>query len=228
MKLAELHLDVAHYPLTAVIDTALCVGAGGSSGSLADKPIVRNAEGRLIIPGSHLKGRLRHECEKIARALNWTVSESPNPRSMMAQRMFAIPGQSDSPHCIISSIFGDPSLPSCLLVDDLICETSPDDLPTEVIRPGVSLNRRRRTAEDQKLYYLETSPPNQPLQFKGDLHLLQAPPYAAALMVAGLKHIRSLGGSKSAGLGWLTWNISDDLLNAAKDPAAWTQLGGAS
>ena len=43
--------------LTAVIDTALCVGAGGSSGSLADKPIVRNAEGKLTIPASQLKGR---------------------------------------------------------------------------------------------------------------------------------------------------------------------------
>jgi CRISPR/Cas system CSM-associated protein Csm3 (group 7 of RAMP superfamily) len=46
-------------PLTAVIDTALCVGAGGSDGSLADKPIVRNAKGQLLIPASQLKGRLR-------------------------------------------------------------------------------------------------------------------------------------------------------------------------
>jgi hypothetical protein len=40
--------------LTAIIDTALCVGAGGSSGSLADKPIVRTADGRLPIPASQL------------------------------------------------------------------------------------------------------------------------------------------------------------------------------
>jgi hypothetical protein len=38
------------YTVTAVIDTALCVGAGGSSASIADKPIVRNAEGNLLIP----------------------------------------------------------------------------------------------------------------------------------------------------------------------------------
>jgi CRISPR/Cas system CSM-associated protein Csm3 (group 7 of RAMP superfamily) len=63
--------------LTAVIDTALCVGAGGSSGSLADKPIVRNAKGQLLIPASQLKGRLRHECEKLARGLGWQIFESP-------------------------------------------------------------------------------------------------------------------------------------------------------
>jgi hypothetical protein len=35
------------YTITAIIDSALCVGAGGSSGSLADKPIIRNSEGNL-------------------------------------------------------------------------------------------------------------------------------------------------------------------------------------
>ena len=44
------------FTITTVIDTALCIGAGGSTGSLTDKPIVRNAQGKLIIPGSHLKG----------------------------------------------------------------------------------------------------------------------------------------------------------------------------
>jgi len=55
--------------LTALIDSALCVGAGGSTGSLADKPIIRAADGHLLIPGSQLKGRLRHECEKLTRGL---------------------------------------------------------------------------------------------------------------------------------------------------------------
>lgn len=59
--------------MSAIIDTALCVGAGGSSGSLVDKPIVRNAQGQLLIPGSEIKGRLRHECEKLARALGWQI-----------------------------------------------------------------------------------------------------------------------------------------------------------
>lgn len=213
---------VQTYTLTATIESALCIGAGGSAGSLADKPIVRNAAGWMIIPGSHLKGRLRHECEKIARGLGWEVSRSPNPSNMVGN--YLTPDLADrSPHCIISSIFGDPSLPSKLLIDDLICTTAPEDLPTEVIRPGVTINRRRRTAEDQKLYYLETSPPNLQLKFTGEIHTIDPPHYATALICAGLRHIHALGGSKSAGLGWLTWewskmSISDE---------AWNALGGA-
>jgi CRISPR/Cas system CSM-associated protein Csm3 (group 7 of RAMP superfamily) len=188
MKLTTLASDVTTYSITAIIDSALCIGSGGSSGSLADKPIVRNAAGRLIIPGSHLKGRLRHECEKLARALHLTVSESPNPGLMM-----------ETHNCVISQIFGNPVTASCLSVDDLICQTPREDLLSEVIRPGVTINRRRGTAEDEKLYFLETSPPNLKLEFKGQIHLIRPPKYAMPLLVTGLKHINALGGSKSAG-----------------------------
>ncbi|MEB3294674.1 MAG: RAMP superfamily CRISPR-associated protein [Synechococcales bacterium] len=199
MKLVELTSNTTTYTLTAIVDSALCIGAGGSSGSLADKAIVRNASGQLVIPGSHLKGRLRHECEKLARALGLTVSESPNPGLMMQTR-----------GCVISKIFGNPQQASRLLVDDLLCEAKRDELPPEVIRPGVTMNRRRGTAEDEKLYFLETSPSNQGLKFTGQLHLIQPmEDYALPLVVAGLKHIQALGGSKSAGLGWLAWELPD-------------------
>jgi CRISPR/Cas system CSM-associated protein Csm3 (group 7 of RAMP superfamily) len=225
MKLSTLLAcpTVQTYPLTAIIDSALCIGAGGSAGTLADKPIVRNAEGRLIIPGSHLKGRLRHECEKIARGLGWAVSRSPKPSDMVGH--YRTPTHNESPHCLISEIFGDASLPSCLIVDDLICIIPPSELPHEVIRPGVTLNRRRRTAEDQKLYFLETSPANLQLKFTGEIHLVNPPVYATALICAGLQHIHALGGSKSAGLGWLTWQRP---LNIPIAEGAWTVLGGAS
>lgn len=214
MKLATLTAQIQTYEIAAMIDSALCIGAGGSSGSLADKPIVRNASGTLIIPGSHLKGRLRHECEKLARALELPVSESPNPGAMM-----------QTPNCVISRIFGNPQTPSCLQVDDLICEFTRDDLPSEVIRPGVTINRQRGTAEDEKLYFLETSPPNQKLKFTGQLHLIQAPDYALPLLIAGLKHIRALGGSKSAGLGWLTWELPNTL-KITDEHSSWKALRG--
>lgn len=221
--------------LTALIDSALCVGAGGSTGSLADKPIVRLADGRLLIPGSQLKGRLRHECEKLARALGWPVCESPVAETMcpqigrdapefqrtdyqLASKTFA-DGEPQH-HCLICQIFGNPALPSRLMVDDLICLEYPATLP-EVLRPGVTINRRRRTAEDQKLYFLETSPVNVQLLFVGHLHFqTDCPPYARALVLAALHHIHALGGSKSAGLGWLTWKIGDIDI----DQSAWESL----
>ncbi len=227
MKLAALiqqqQSTVGTYSITAIIDSALSIGAGGSSGSLSDKPIVRNAVGNLIIPGSHLKGRLRHECEKIARGLGWCVSRSPNPRNMVGD--YTVPNKTElSKHCIISSIFGDASQSSCLLVDDLVCKISSKDLPTEVLRPGVTINRRRRTAEDKKLFYLETSPPNTQLRFTGSIHLIDPPSYATALICAGLRHINALGGSKSAGLGWLNWELEEI---PPISPEAWVSLGGA-
>lgn len=221
VQLAELIQQTESIRLTALIDSALCVGAGGSSGSLADKPIVRNSRGQLLIPGSQLKGRLRHECEKLTRSLHWPICESPVPQTMCPQVGLA----EDSPfrregyrvqnkqfadgrlqhHCLICQIFGNPSLASRVEVDDLVCQADPDNLP-EVLRPGVTLNRRRRTAEDQKLYYLETSPVNVQLPFSGDIHLEpNCPSQAKPLLLAALHHIHALGGSKSAGLGWLTW-----------------------
>jgi CRISPR/Cas system CSM-associated protein Csm3 (group 7 of RAMP superfamily) len=212
--------------LTAVIDTALCVGAGGSSGSLADKPIVRTADNKLLIPASQLKGRLRHECEKLARGLGWAICQSPNAQTMCPQRAgfsedkenqfhrndYKVPGD-ERYHCLICQIFGNPVLPSRVIFDDLICTEDPENLP-EVLRPGVTLNRRRRTAEEKKLYFLETSPANAKLRFKGEIHLQpNCPQYAQALILAGLHHINALGGSKSAGLGWLQWEVKGLLVN---------------
>jgi len=230
--------------LTALIDSALCVGAGGSTGSLADKPIVRAADDRLLIPGSQLKGRLRHECEKLARGLGWPVCESPDPQTMcpkiglsnsvfqrddytvghrldddtVRHRVFA-DGRPQH-HCLVCQIFGNPALPSRIFVDDLICQVDPDTLP-DVLRPGVTINRRRRTAEDQKLYFLETSPVNVQLPFEGSIQLeADCPSYAKALLLAALNHIHALGGSKSAGLGWLTWKTLDTTI----EDSAWKCL----
>lgn len=86
INLDSINPAIASLAITATIDTALCVGAGGSSGSLADQPIVRTAEGKLLIPASQFKGRLRHECEKLARGLGWNVCDSPKAETMCPQR----------------------------------------------------------------------------------------------------------------------------------------------
>jgi len=236
-RLLDTCRDTHTIGLTAQIDSALCVGAGGSSGSLADKPIIRGANGQLLIPGSQLKGRLRHECEKLARGLGWPICESPVAETMCPQiglstsafqredygqeNLHFADGQQQH-HCLICQIFGNPALPSRLAVDDLICQEKAETLP-EVLRPGVTMNRRRRTAEDQKLYVLETSPVNVQLPFSGHIHLEpDCPSHAKALILAALHHIHALGGSKSAGLGWLRWRIDDTTV----DDTAWDALAG--
>lgn len=248
IRLSSLNQDLSQnsstdvIPLTAIIDTALCVGAGGSSGSLADKPIIKTADGRLVIPASQLKGRLRHECEKIVRALQWPVCESPVAQTMCPQRAglesnFQIDPHYDignlnrvdgttRHHCLICQLFGNPALPSRLQFSDLTCTQSPAATP-EVLRPGVTINRRRRTAEDQKLYFLETSPANAALEFEGEITLApETPSFAQALILAGLQHVHALGGSKSTGLGWLRWQ-SSSFENIEIDESVWQFLGSA-
>jgi CRISPR/Cas system CSM-associated protein Csm3 (group 7 of RAMP superfamily) len=220
INLQSVNSAIASLTVTATIDTALCVGAGGSSGSLADKPIVRTADGKLLIPASQFKGRLRHECEKLARSLGWNICESPKAETMCPQRAgfsreeqerihHQYPADENKHHhCLICQIFGNPSLHSRIDFDDLICPIDAENLP-EVLRPGVTINRRRRVAEDQKLYFLETSPANLQLPFQGDIHFYpDVTPQAKLLIFAALHHIVALGGSKSAGLGWLTWQIN--------------------
>ncbi len=236
--------------LTAIIDTALCVGAGGSSGSLADKPILKNAQGRLVIPASQVKGRLRHECEKLVRALQWPVCESPTAQKMCPQRVGQSAAEFDlssyklrqgaghthadsQTHCLICQLFGNPSLPARLQFSDLVCEEPAENIP-DVLRPGVSINRRRRTAEEQKLYFLETSPANARLRFHGSIHFQPAWSlatgetvlFAKALVLTGLKHIYALGGGKSTGLGWLHWEFKEEQMIIPDE--VWDWLGSAA
>jgi CRISPR/Cas system CSM-associated protein Csm3 (group 7 of RAMP superfamily) len=241
-SLTQLTQDILEeIQITATIDTGLCIGAGGATSSMTDKSIVRNAQGQLIIPGSHLKGRLRHECEKLARSLGWIIAESPIAEKLYLveadgqvtttaaerfqreyQQVAGYPGW----HCWISRWFGDPIVPSRIVVNDLICDYARDELP-QVVRPGVALNRRRQTAEDRRLFFRETSPVNVQLEFHGAIQIystgvssedLQA---IKLLLMTALRHVNALGGGKSAGTGWLNWQlpqveITPEILNRLK------------
>ena len=50
------------------------------------------------------------------------------------------------------------------------------------------------------------------MKFTGEIQLLpDCPEYAKPLILAALRHINALGGSKSAGLGWLSWENLETL-----------------
>jgi CRISPR/Cas system CSM-associated protein Csm3 (group 7 of RAMP superfamily) len=78
--------------LEVLSETPVSVGAGGSAGTLADKVIARDSRNLPIIPGSQVKGRVRHAAEAIARSLGLRV-----PRSF-----------DDNTDTIIRRIFGSP------------------------------------------------------------------------------------------------------------------------
>ena len=197
-----------HWKITATIDTALCIGDSGSSDTAADKATVKTTDGKLYIPASTLKGIWRHACEAIARSQGHFVCNSPLPQNMCPRTEEELQDQNtdsvQDKHCVICQIFGSPKRESRIFVSDL----KPDidlGIETTVNRSGVTINRNRRVAEDQRLYFTETSIPNASFELSGDVSLNNdITDEQIELLTAGLNYIHAIGSGKTRGLGWLT------------------------
>ena len=189
--------------ITATVDTALCIGDSGASETFADRTTVKTSDGKLYIPASTLKGIWRHACEAIARGQGERVCNSPRAESMCPNN-----------HCIICQIFGSPTLESRIFISDLIVDTNLGTKSTE-IRNGVTINRRRRVAEDQRLYFTETSLPHADFTFSGDVTIgSEITKKHLDLLSAGLNYIHAIGTGKTRGLGWLKIDLKEIKANS--------------
>jgi CRISPR/Cas system CSM-associated protein Csm3 (group 7 of RAMP superfamily) len=199
--------------LSVTVQTALSVGGSGTVGTLADKSVVRDGWGRLILPGSQLKGRIRHACEALAHGLGVAVCRAPRP-DFTCPHDVNVPADPDTGdrQCVICEIFGSPTYRSRLRFRDLIYE--PDyEAPLarttlyeqlESLRPGVSIDRWRGVAQEGRLYYIETSRPGTAPTFRREQAIIGhlSSPGHALLVLLGLHQVKSWGGGKSRGLGW--------------------------
>ncbi|MBM3237486.1 hypothetical protein FJZ31_14445 [Candidatus Poribacteria bacterium] len=209
LKLNQLLSDVREsrkIKITVIVDTGICIGDSGTSGTPTDKMILRDGAERLVIPASTIKGRLRHECEIIARAKKYVICESPKAENMCPQLNSLSELErkqietDDTGNCIVCQIFGSPKSPARVMFNDLICE---DEFATEM-RGGISINRRRRAVEDAKLFRLETSKHGAGIKFSGEIELPdRIHDEHRQLIISGLKRINTLGNRTSAGVGWL-------------------------
>ncbi len=192
---------------------ALSIGGLATGETLADRQVVRDGWGRLLLPGSQVKGRLRHACEQVARALGLPACQAPRAERM-CPRDPAVP----DPPCAVCALFGSPAWKSPLRWADLHCrDEAPADGSTPVarrgpprlpaaVRAGVALNRRRGTAEAGRLFLVETSPPLpapgllfvHPRAIRG--HLPDATPLQ--LLLAGSRLLTGFGAGETRGLGW--------------------------
>lgn len=193
--------------LTLECATPPSVGAGGAQGTLADKVVTRDARGRFVIPASQIKGKLRHACEQLLRAQGVPLCRAPLPERMCPQVEDdggrPLPEIDGQPCCLLCQIFGSPGYPSRLRFHDLVVKDF-ELMPEETLRPMVSLNRRRRTAEAQRLFLVETAPNFNGLQFVGAEAVTGhvRDPEHFHLILAGLKMPFAWGGGASRGLGW--------------------------
>ena len=194
--------------ITATVDTALCIGDSGSSETSADKSTVKTSDRKLYIPASTLKGIWRHACEAIARGENKHVCNSPRAEAMCR-----------IDHCVICQIFGAPDRESRIFINDLVMTTDLVAESTE-IRNGVTINRRRRVAEDHRLYFTETSLANAGIEFSGDVTISgEVTNDQFELLHAGLNYIHAMGTGKSRGLGWLNIEREELDLQPPKVPS---------
>jgi CRISPR/Cas system CSM-associated protein Csm3 (group 7 of RAMP superfamily) len=190
--------------LRVCLETPVNIGGYGAP-TFVDRPFRRDRDGWPFIPASSLKGRLRHECVRLARALGCEVCSGPDPREMCR-------GEGDS-ICPICKIWGSPWVAGSIYPADLTLERPPglgETAPPSDTRYNVSLSRRRRVAEDARLFTTELFLPGIPLTFSGvweaKLSLREL-----VLVEAGLGAVTALGRGKTGGLGWCTIQVQTEV-----------------
>jgi CRISPR/Cas system CSM-associated protein Csm3 (group 7 of RAMP superfamily) len=162
-------------------------------------------EPEAIIPGSTLKGKIRHECERILSALGQKICRAPRAEMMCPHSTIADIG---GKHCAVCQFFGGPSLQSRLFFSDAIVNDATLGRAAFRVQAGVSLSRRRRTAEHGRLYYIEHGVEG--LIYEGAIDGYLDNDLAdqqVALLIAALKRLVAVGSGKSRGLGWTKTEI---------------------
>lgn len=189
------------FTLEVTLDSPLHIGGEMRLHTQADRPLLKTADGWPYIPATSIKGVLRHETEQLVRAVLGAdaVCYAPQPERMCQPL-------SGSDLCPVCTIFGSPWEESRLYLSDLMIvaeqaqHLSLERAQTET-RPGVRINRRRRTAEDDFLFQTELFQPGVDWKFAGPATFYGSEIDLTPLYVAA-RAVSMLGGGRSRGLGW--------------------------
>jgi CRISPR/Cas system CSM-associated protein Csm3 (group 7 of RAMP superfamily) len=194
------------------VESALCVGSTADVQAIGvHKTTTLNSRGQLIVPASTIKGKLRAECERILRGLEVKICVPPNPETTCPNFWKAL-SKTQQKYCPICEIFGSPWRKGSLHFFDATIQNDPQEnlliqerhrSVDRQVRPGVSISRRRATAEPEKLFFIEASLPHARFLFRGEIDGEVPEPKYSALLIVGLKSIVAFGGGRSRGMGWI-------------------------
>ena len=207
--------------------TALRISQGRSLEPIgSDLPVIKDALGRPLIPGSSFKGALRSRLESFLRGIvgsdrklvanpaisdEWSItaeemSALKQQYSADADLTTAILAETD----LVSRLFGSPWLASKFQVRDLT--VLPDAWFGQYQeRDGVSIDRDTETAAEGKLYDFQVVPAGTPFYFQAVVE--NAADWELGLLMIGLHQFATeqipLGGGRSRGLGVVKLAIDD-------------------
>jgi CRISPR-associated RAMP protein (TIGR02581 family) len=214
--------------------TALRISKGRSTEPIgSDLPVIKDALGRPLIPGSSFKGALRSRLESFLRgivgsdrkrvanpAVNDEWSLTATELSEFKEKILKNVKQEEkedrlndfilSNTDLISHLFGSPWIASKFQVRDLTVQ--PDAWFGQYQeRDGVAIDRDTETAADGKLYDYQVVPASTPFDFKAVVE--NARDWELGLLMIGLHQFETeqlpLGGGRSRGLGVVKLEIDN-------------------
>ncbi|GIW83319.1 MAG: hypothetical protein KatS3mg105_5126 [Gemmatales bacterium] len=186
-------------------------------------------DGLPFVPGSQIKGVLRHTCERLASAFNLDSVDPHATSREQQQRLIEAFQPLTRSELIIDRLFGTRYQGECLFVDNAVPSHEEAEVPDEPtigtdVRTRTAMDRLTRTVKERHLFSTEHA--------RGDVVLTgrirarhldgvltqysDSLPFEYSLLVAGLLTIDKLGGDKSSGLGScevnatrIRWNGND-------------------
>ncbi|MBE9063116.1 CRISPR-associated RAMP protein Csx7 [cf. Phormidesmis sp. LEGE 11477] len=215
--------------------TALRISQGRSTEPIgSDLPVVKDALGQPLIPGSSFKGALRSRLESFLRGIDPTLAQDPSElvspstneqvtaikeryKGDDAALTAALNGITDE----ASKVFGTPWQASKFQVRDLTVQ--PDSWFGQYQeRDGVSIDRDTETAVDGRLYDFQVVPAGTQFEFRAACE--NAEEWELGLLIMGLQQFKlqqiPLGGGNSRGLGVVQLDIDKTLWVEPENPAA--------
>jgi CRISPR/Cas system CSM-associated protein Csm3 (group 7 of RAMP superfamily) len=199
--------------------------AGSGEGSAGIDRLVRrlppdaNKQRLPFLPGSQLKGVLRHQCERLAALLGCDVVPPHQVGSDAPRELLRHFGPLARSGLLVDRLFGTRYQGECLFVEDALPESG-DPWPARA-HGRTSIDRLSRTARDRTLFVSEVVT-GAGRALRGSLHARHPAgvlsqldgefPLEYALLLAGLRTVDRLGGDRSAGLGACRVEIPGDVV----------------
>ncbi|MEB3217897.1 MAG: CRISPR-associated RAMP protein Csx7 [Nostocales cyanobacterium 94392] len=211
--------------------TALRISAGRSSEPIgSDLPVIKDALGNPLIPGSSFKGALRSRLESFLRGIvgnnrklvanpaieeEWSLTSKELSDFKETIKNLKPVEKEERLHTyvvnntdLVSLLFGSPWIASKFQVRDLTVK--PDTWFGQYQeRDGVSIDRDTETAADAKLYDFQVVPAATQFEFKAIVE--NAEDWELGLLMIGLHQFETeqipLGGGRSRGLGVVKLDI---------------------